>query len=401
MNGNNTTIIELGKNNRRKICTITGSRADYGLLSPVLRQIIQTPELELQIIATGMHLSPEFGLTYQTIEDDGFRIDAKVETLLSSDTAVGVAKSLGLGTIGFADALQRLLPDLLLVLGDRFEIMAAVQAALFASIPVAHIAGGDTTEGAYDESIRHAVTKMSHLHFVTNAPAWQRVRQLGENPNYIYNVGSPGIDTILSTPWLEASDLEQLLDFRFRSRNLLITYHPATLSGGSAAQEFQALLDALKGLNGDYGLLFTKPNADNDGRILSTMIDDFVAKHPLAKAFTSLGSRAYLSLLRHCDAVVGNSSSGLYEAPSLKTPTVNIGDRQKGRLQASSVINCQPSAEGITEAIHTALTLDCTRTVNPYGDGNSARRIVDLLRNFRDFKLLLQKRFFEVKPENA
>jgi UDP-N-acetylglucosamine 2-epimerase (non-hydrolysing)/GDP/UDP-N,N'-diacetylbacillosamine 2-epimerase (hydrolysing) len=386
---------------RRKICVITGSRAEYGLLYWLLREIQDDADLELQLVATGMHLSPEFGLTYKIIEQDGFRIAAKVEMLLSSDTPVGIAKSIGVGVMGFADALERLAPDLLVVLGDRFEILAAAQAALVAKIPVAHVAGGDTTEGAFDEAMRHSITKMSHLHFVTNAEAGRRVRQLGENPAHIFNVGSPGLDFIKRLQLLDREEVQTALNFRFRSKNLLITFHPATLERIPAAAQFQALLDALDRLGSDFGLIFTKPNADNEGRALIRLLEEFAAARDQAAAYTSLGQKLYLSTLAQVDAMVGNSSSGLYEAPSFKKPTVNIGDRQKGRLQAASVLNCPPVPDAIHQTILAALTLDCSEVVNPYGDGEASGRMVTIIKNIDDFQMILQKKFFDISGSNS
>lgn len=381
---------------KRRICVVTGSRAEYGLLSGVMRGLQQEEDLELQVLVTGMHLSPEFGMTWQIIEKDGFPIDAKVEMLLSSDSPVGIAKSVGLGTMGCAEAFERLRPDLLVVLGDRFEILAAAQAALVARIPIAHIAGGDTTEGAFDEAIRHSVTKMSHLHLVTNEDAARRVRQLGEDPAHVHVVGSPGIDNIRSMTRLSKSELASDLGFTFREKNLLVTFHPVTLESFSAMQQFQELLDALESMGEEVGVIFTKPNADTDGRVIIRMTDDYVASHPNARAYTSLGQLRYLSLMAQVDVVVGNSSSGLYEAPSLGKPTVNIGDRQKGRLQATSVLNCRAAADEIVAAIREAFTRDCSGTVNPYGDGYSSERIVKLIKEMNDPQALLKKHFHEV-----
>jgi UDP-N-acetylglucosamine 2-epimerase (non-hydrolysing)/GDP/UDP-N,N'-diacetylbacillosamine 2-epimerase (hydrolysing) len=345
-----------------------------------------------------MHLAPEFGLTYRVIEEEGFQIDAKVEMNLTSDTPVGIAKSIGVGVSGFADVLAILQPDLLLLLGDRFEILAAAQAALVARIPVAHIAGGDTTEGAFDESIRHCITKMSHLHFATNEPAARRVRQLGENPTHIYAVGSPGLDIIKRMQFLSRKELEADLGFLFQKRNLLITFHPATLDQQPAGEQFRELLNALDSLGNDIGTFITKPNADTGGSVIIRMIDEYIGSHKHAKAAASLGQQRYLSMMAQVDAVVGNSSSGLYEVPSFKKPTVNIGDRQKGRLQASSVITCKPESADILKAIRRAFTMDCSSVVNPYGNGDSAPKIVAALKAVPDYRVLLKKHFFDLNP---
>jgi UDP-hydrolysing UDP-N-acetyl-D-glucosamine 2-epimerase len=384
----------------RKICVVTGTRAEYGLLYLLMKEIQQDPGLVLQVIVTGMHLSPEFGLTYKTILQDGFQIDEKVEMLLSSDSAVGITKSIGLATIGFADALDRLKPDLLVLLGDRFEVLAAAQAALVARIPIAHIAGGDTTEGAIDESIRHSITKMSHLHFVTNEIAAERVRQMGENPNHIHNVGSPGIDQIKQLSVLPKEEFEAAIDFKLRTRNILVTFHPVTLDFQSASEQFTELLSALEELGEDTGIIFTKPNSDTDGRVLIKMIDTYVSQHPNSIAHTSLGQLRYLSAIEHVDVVVGNSSSGLYEVPSFKKPTVNIGERQKGRLQANSVLNCNPIREEISHAISKAYQLDCQNTINPYGNGDSSVRILSIINGIDDYKVLLKKHFYKVERKN-
>jgi UDP-N-acetylglucosamine 2-epimerase (non-hydrolysing)/GDP/UDP-N,N'-diacetylbacillosamine 2-epimerase (hydrolysing) len=302
-----------------------------------------------------------------------------------------------LTTIGFADALERLQPDMLVMLGDRFELLAAAQAALIARIPVAHIAGGDTTEGAYDEAIRHSITKMSHLHFVTNEQARRRVLQLGEDPCSVFNFGSPGIDCIRRMKLLDRSALETNLGFRFRPRNLLVTFHPVTLDPTDSATHMRHMLDALGGLGDDVGVLFTMPNADNDGRVIRTLIEQFVhVSGGRSVAFESLGPLRYLSLMSQVDMVVGNSSSGLYETPSFHKPTVNVGDRQRGRLRAASVIDCAPEAEQIRATIERAFTLDCSQVVNPYGDGHAADKIVARLLSTVDPRALLQKRFHDV-----
>lgn len=379
-----------------KIGVVTGTRAEYGLLYWLMKEIQADPDLKLQVLVTGMHLSPEFGLTYKVIEEDGFKIDAKIEMLLSSDTPVGIAKSIGLGIIGFADAVERLQPDILLMLGDRYEILAAAQAAMIAKIPLAHIAGGDITEGAFDESIRHSITKMSHIHFVTNDLAAKRVRQMGEDPQYIYNVGSPGLDQIKRLTLLNKSELESELEFKFKEKNILVTFHPATLEEETPRAQFQNLLQALDKLGDNVGLIFTKPNSDTGGRVLIKMIDEYTTSRSNAKAYISLGQLRYLSTLSCVDVVVGNSSSGLYEAPSFKRPTVNIGDRQKGRVKAMSVIDCPPEAKAIYRAIQRAFTMDCANVVNPYGDGNTSLKILSRLKEIKNLKKILKKSFYEV-----
>jgi GDP/UDP-N,N'-diacetylbacillosamine 2-epimerase (hydrolysing) len=366
----------------RRVCVVTGTRADYGLLRWVIDGIAKSPTLDLQLVATGMHLSSEFGLTYREIEGDGYTIDAKVEMLLSSDSAASVAKSMGLGMIGFADVFERLRPDVVVLLGDRFEILAAASAALVARIPIAHLHGGETTEGAFDEAIRHAVTKMSHLHFVAAEPYRQRVIQLGEHPDRVHLVGGLGVDAIRRVPLLDRAALEASLDFRFGERNLLVTFHPVTLESRSVEQQMDELLAALDALP-DTRLIITLPNADNGGRTIIHRIEAFVASHPNARAYTSLGQLRYLSCLRQVDAVVGNSSSGLAEAPSMGIGTINIGDRQRGRLRAASVIDCEPDRHDILRAIDTSYSADFRITLatvaNPYGDGGASARIVKAL----------------------
>lgn len=383
----------------RKICVVTGTRAEFGLMRLLIQAIHDDPALELQIIATGMHLSPEFGLTYREIEQAGFTIDARVEMLLSADSASAVSKSMGLGLIGFADAYARLRPDLVVVLGDRFEVFAAAAAALVAAIPIAHIHGGETTEGAFDEAIRHSVTKMSQLHFVAAEAYRHRVIQLGEQPERVFLVGGLGIDAITRLPLLGRAELEASLDFRFGTRNLLVTFHPVTLEGAaSSRQQMTELLDALHDLP-DCHLIFTMPNADTGGRELIEMVNQFVASHPLSRAYTSLGQLRYLSCLRQVDAVVGNSSSGLAEAPSFKVATVNIGDRQKGRLQADSVIDCQPQRDSILAALAQVYQPDfrarLAAVTNPYGNGGASDKIAALIRD-HPLEGLLKKSFHDI-----
>ncbi|MDD2991795.1 MAG: UDP-N-acetylglucosamine 2-epimerase [Zoogloea sp.] len=382
----------------RKICVVTGTRAEFGLMRWLMQEVQTTPGLELQVLATGMHLSPEFGLTYQEIEQAGFAIDARVEMLLSSDTSTAVTKSMGLGMIGYADAFARLAPDLIVVLGDRFEIFAAAAAALIAGIPVAHLHGGETTEGAFDEAIRHSITKMSHLHFVAAEDYRKRVIQLGEQPERVFLVGGLGIDAIKRVTLLDREALEASLDFKLGSRNLLITFHPVTLEGQSSGRQMAELLDALGELK-DTHLIFTMPNADTGGRELASMVNAFVATHPNARVYSSLGQLRYLSCMKLVDGVIGNSSSGLAEAPSMGVGTVDIGDRQKGRLAAASVIHCQPEKNSILRAVQQlyepAFREALLTTVNPYGNGGASQKIVDVLKHF-PLSGLLKKSFYDL-----
>ena len=382
----------------RRVCVVTGTRAEYGLLRWVMESVRARAGLELQVVATGMHLSPEFGLTYQELEKDGFTIDRKVEMLLSSDTPTGIGKSIGLGVIGMSEALAQLQPDVMLILGDRFEIFAAAAAAQIARVPVAHAHGGEATEGAIDEALRHSITKMSHLHFVAAAEYRRRVIQLGEQPDRVFLVGGLGIDNIKRLRLLDRDALEESLGFKLGVRNLLITFHPVTLENAASAQQMHELLAALEQLH-DTHLIFTMPNADTEGRELIDMVRRFVAGHSNASAFTSLGQIRYLSCMRHVDGVVGNSSSGLIEAPSLGRGTVNIGDRQRGRLKAASVIDCAPERASILDALRRLLTPDfqaMSRAVcNPYGDGGASDRIVETLAT-TSLEGILKKRFYDL-----
>jgi GDP/UDP-N,N'-diacetylbacillosamine 2-epimerase (hydrolysing) len=382
----------------RRICVVTGTRAEYGCLRWVMEGIRTTHGLELQLIATGMHMSPEFGLTYRDIERDGFRIDRKIEILVSSDTSVGVTKSMGLGLIAFGEALQQLRPDLVLVLGDRFEIFSAVAAATIACIPVAHAHGGETTEGAFDEAIRHSVTKMSHLHFVAAEEYRKRVIQLGEDPRRVFLVGGLGIDNIKKLPLLDRPALENALGFTLGRKNLLITFHPATLDKATPAEQMAELLRALSSLQ-DTSLIFTMPNADTGGRVLIDMIQRFVAEHPDAHAHTSLGQLRYLSCIQHVDGVVGNSSSGLIEAPSFGKGTINIGDRQQGRLKAHSVIDCDPEQRSIASALEKlyspAFQVMLASVRNPYGNGGASEKVVQVLRDY-PLESILKKPFHDL-----
>ena len=369
---------------KRSIAFFSGSRADYGLMQGLMKAIQSSPEFKLQTIASGMHLSHEFGETWKAIEDDGIDIDAKVEMLLSSNTSVGTAKSMGLGVLGFADALARLQPDLLIVLGDRFEALAAAQTALVMNIPIAHIHGGEISEGAYDDAIRHAITKMACLHFAAAQSYRQRIIQLGEDPAHVHNVGALGIDQLSRHSSLMPAQLAQSLSFPLQSPYLLATYHPVTAGDEDARTSCEALLNALDQFS-DHQAIITYPNADHGGRAIIPLIDAYAQRHPArVLAIPSLGMKFYGSALKHCAAMIGNSSSGLIEAPAWHIPTVNIGIRQRGRLAAESVIHCNPDTHSIASAIATALSKDFKQkarlAVNPYGSGQTTARILEILR---------------------
>jgi GDP/UDP-N,N'-diacetylbacillosamine 2-epimerase (hydrolysing) len=378
---------------------VTGTRAEYGLLRWVMEEIRSDPDLELQLVVTGMHLSPEFGSTYRDIENDGFSIDHKVEMLLSSDTPVAISKSMGLGLIGFGEALQELSPDLLVVLGDRFEIFSAVSAAMILKIPVAHLHGGETTEGAFDESIRHSITKMSHLHFVATEEYRNRVIQLGENPANVFLVGGLGVDSIQKLELLDRAALEESLGFKFGDKSLLVTHHPETLDSGNPGQQMSELLAALDHLD-DTQLIFTMPNADTDSRVIIDTINDYVKSHQNAVAFKSLGQIRYFSCIKFVDGVVGNSSSGLTEVPSFAKGTVNIGDRQKGRLRAKSVIDCGADRASILAGLKQLYAADfqaaLETVVNPYGEAGASRKIVEVLKN-HTLESILKKKFCDLE----
>lgn len=383
----------------KKVCVVTGARAEYGLLYWTMKQMQNSSDFDLQICVTGMHLAPEFGLTYSQIEADGFFINEKVEILLSSDTAIGISKSIGLGMIGFSEAFQRLKPDIILLLGDRFEIFSAAAAAMVSRIPIAHCHGGEATEGSIDESIRHSVTKMSHLHFTSTDEYRNRVIQLGEHPDRVFNVGALGIENINRLKLLSRAETEASIDFELGKKNILVTFHSVTLEQATSEKQFGELLRALDSLE-NTNIIFTKPNADTDGRVLISMIDEYVAKNTSKSiSFISLGQLRYLSLLQFVDVVVGNSSSGLIEVPSFKIPTINIGDRQRGRLKSASVIDCEPNKTSIIEALKTAYS-DSFReglasVKNLYGNGDSSSKIISILHEV-DLSAILKKKFYNI-----
>ncbi|RLA83858.1 MAG: UDP-N-acetylglucosamine 2-epimerase (hydrolyzing) [Epsilonproteobacteria bacterium] len=384
---------------KRKICVVTGTRAEYGLLYWLMKEIEKDSALDLQIIVTGMHLSEEYGFTYKEIEKD-FKIDIKVDMLLEDDSSIGITESMGIAQPLFAKAYDKLKPDILVVLGDRYEIFSAVSSAMILKIPIAHLHGGETTQGAFDESIRHSITKMSHLHFTATNEYKNRVIQLGEQPNRVFNVGGLGIDNIKKLKLLSKEEFEKSIDFKLNKKNILVTFHPVTLENSTAKKQFQNLLDAIDTLE-DTNIIFTKANSDTDGRVINSMIDEYVKNNSdKSVGFTSLGQLRYLSALQYVDAMVGNSSSGLTEAPSFKIATINIGDRQKGRIMANSVLNCSEDKNAIIEVFKEAYSNKfkniLSSSTNPYGDGGASKKIKDIL---VDISLddILKKSFYDIK----
>tara|TARA_X000000368_G_scaffold271741_1_gene215429 strand:- start:1528 stop:2679 length:1152 start_codon:yes stop_codon:yes gene_type:complete len=380
-----------------KVCVITGTRAEYGLLYWTMKLMDENPNIQLYVCLTGMHLSPEFGYTCDKVKEDGFVIDHKVEMLLSSDSAVGISKSIGLGIIGFSDYFEQLKPDWILVLGDRFEIFSAVSAAMIAKIPVCHCHGGESTEGLIDEAIRHSITKMSHLHFASTERYRKRIIQLGEQPNKVFNSGALGIENINRIELLNRQDFENKINFKLSKLNFLVTFHPVTLENYSADEQFNELLDSLRKIK-KANIIFTKPNADHDGRGIIKLIDLFVNENKKRSiSFISMGQLLYLSAIKHCDIVIGNSSSGLIEAPSFKKPTIDIGDRQRGRIKSKSVLNCEPFETSISKSIEFALSESFQKKLklidNPYDNGNSSEIIVNKILETSK-KNILKKKFY-------
>jgi len=383
----------------KKICVITGTRAEYGLMSRVMRLIKEDADLQLQIIATNMHLSVEHGETYKEIEADGFVIDWKIPILSSSDNTNATVKSVGAGIIGFADAYEDLQPDMIMVLGDRYEILAAVSAALFYKIPVIHLYGGEITEGAYDDAIRHAITKMSHLHFTSTEEYRQRVIQMGEQPETVHYVGALGCENIRQIPLMNKEELEKSLNFALDKNTILVTFHPVTMETNTAETQFKELLAAIDKFE-DLRVIFTMPNSDTDGMVIMDLIKKYVAKNPeKAVWFTSLGMKRYLSALKYVGVVVGNSSSGIVEVPSFHTPTLNIGDRQKGRIAAASVVNCLPTEDDIKEKL--AFIMQHNKginplVINPYDKPNTAYEIVRIIKEHLKQNINPVKKFYNL-----
>lgn len=384
----------------KKICVVTGTRAEYGLLKPVIERISSDKELELFLIAIGAHLSPEFGLTYKEIENDGYVIDKKVEMLLSADTPGSIVKSMGLGLIGLADVFADVLPDMVVILGDRYEMLAAASAAMIHRIPIAHIHGGETTEGMIDEAARHAITKMSYLHFASTAAYRNRIIQLGENPERVFNVGALGIENIKTIRLLDKEELEKSINFKFGENTVLVTYHPVTLENQSSSEQFYNLLKVLESRT-ELHIIFTKTNSDTDGRIINRMIDAFVAKNnDRSIVYTSLGRTRYLSVLKYVSMVIGNSSSGIIEVPSFHIPTVDIGDRQRGRIASDSVIHCKTDAESINHAFSKAMQKDFRESIknikNPYEGKRTSAEILDIIKQYLQNGIDLKKKFYDL-----
>ena len=384
----------------KRIAVFTGTRAEYGLLYWIIKRIHESDTAELQLLVGGMHLSQEFGMTVNQIENDGFPITDKLEFLLSSDSAVGIAKSMGLALIAAAETFSRNKPDLVVLLGDRFESMTVAQAAMVARIPIAHIHGGEATEGLIDEAVRHSITKMAHLHFTATETYRDRVIQLGERPEHVFNFGAPGIDSITRLNLLPRTALSDAVDFNINGKYFLVTYHPVTLEPNGAINSLESLLEALDKFP-KHQIIITYPNADTHGRKLLKVLDDYQVKNSSrVKLVSSLGQLRYLSLMKYCDAVIGNSSSGLIEAPSFKVPTVNIGKRQQGRVCGDTVINTDEGYESIYSAISRALNPEfrgiCACSINPYGLGKASDRIVDVIER-TDLESLIFKPFHDLK----
>jgi len=382
---------------KRKICVVTATRAEYGLLYWLMKEIDEDEGLQLQLVVTGMHLCDEFGNTYLEIEKE-FTIDRKVDISLSDDSSVGICNSMGIALSAFGEVFDDLKPDMVVILGDRYEMLSVASSAMISNIPIAHLHGGELTEGVYDDAIRHSITKMSHLHFPATEEYRNRVIQLGENPKNVFNVGGLGIDNIIKLKLMSKEEFEESISFKLSKRNLLVTFHPVTLENESSSTQFQELLNALDSLE-NTNIIFTKANADTNGRIINEMITQYVEKNPSNTiSFDSMGQLRYISALQFMDAVVGNSSSGLLEAPSFNIATVNIGNRQRGRLKAKSIIDCEPSTKAIQEAINTVYTTGFKKTLlsvtNPYGNGGASIAIKEIIKKFKLENILL-KTFYE------
>lgn len=390
----------------KKICVVTATRAEYGLLRPVIEKIDKDSQLELELVVTGMHLSEKFGCTYLEIEQDGYEINEKIEILSDDNSSLGICSTMSVVIKEFACYFKKTSPDMLIILGDRYEIFAVASAASIFRIPIAHLYGGETTEGAFDEAFRHSITKMSYLHFTATEQYRQRVIQLGEDPKRVFNVGSLGSENIKNLSLLSKEELEKSINFKFNKPVALVTFHPVTLEDESVKKQFSEVLNSFEGQN-QIKIIFTKANADTDGIIINEMIDDYVASNPdRTVAFTSLGSLRYLSTLKYCTLVIGNSSSGIIEAPLFKIPTINIGNRQRGRIQVESIINCETKIEDIKKAISLALSEEFSSYIKhvktPYEKENTSFEIVRIVKILlQDGNLDLKKEFYNLDTYNA
>ena len=385
----------------KKVCVITGTRAEYGLLKPLIHKIKKDNELKLQLVVTGMHMSSEFGLTYREIEQDGFEITERNEMLLSSDTSNGITKSIGLGIIGFADIFTRIMPNIVVILGDRYESLAAAIAAMIHRIPIAHIHGGELTLGVLDDAIRHSITKMSTLHFVSTEEYKKRIIQLGEEPERVFYVGALGVENIKTQKLMSKEELSKDIGFSLEMPYVLVTFHPATLENNTSCEQFENLLAALDRFR-QYRIIFTKANADVDGRIINLKIDKFIKDNiNRAVAFTSLGMTRYLSALRYCEMIIGNSSSGIIEAPSFNVLTVNKGERQLGRVRATSIIDCGNSIDEISKAIKMAKVWKregkLNSCINPYSKEGTSENIFYEIRKYLQQDKSVVKKFYDIK----
>lgn len=385
----------------RKICVITGTRAEFGLLSGLMRLIQQSEQTTLQVVATNMHLSERYGNTYREIEEAGFSIDYKVPMLDESgaDDSTATLKAMSRALVGFAEAYDTLQPDIIVVLGDRYEILAAVEAALIKQIPVAHLHGGELTFGAYDDAIRHSITKMSHLHFTSTEEYRKRVIQLGEQPKRVFYVGALGVENIKRVPLMSKSEIEQDLQFELTDQTILVTYHPVTLSDSNPLDDINALFEALDE-HPELRVIFTMPNSDTGGKVIAEAIEQYATQHAnRVRAYKSLGMRRYLSVMKYCTAVVGNSSSGILEAPSFHIPTLNIGSRQNGRIAAESVYNCATDKESISAALEHILTPEfraiASKARNPYAKEGTAQAIFEVISTY-PLEGIIKKEFYNL-----
>lgn len=379
----------------KRICILTATRAEYGLLSPLIKRLIKTQEFDVRVAVTGMHLSTEFGLTWKEIEQDGVHIDRKIEMLLSADTSAAISKSMGVALMGFADYFDEVSPDALIVLGDRYEVLAVCVAAMNKRIPIFHIHGGEITEGAVDDAIRHCITKLSYLHFTSTEKYRRRVIQMGEEPSRVFNVGALGVENVLYAPKLTKKELEESIGWELGNQYAVLTFHPTTLEVNTSKKQIEELLKAIEQFP-DIQFLATKANADTDGRIINRCLEAYADTHQHLRCYTSLGMKRYLSALKYARFVIGNSSSGLLEAPVLGIPTVNIGNRQKGRIRGKSVVDCKPESEDIMDAIQNALLMNIEKIESPYGYGKTSGKIVEIIKKELDANHSVVKKFYDI-----